>query len=148
MREKTVVMGGEESGGLSVLGHIPEKDGLLADLLIMEMIAAEQKSLSAIWREITEQYGEFVNTRLDIKLSDKRKDSLMEGLIRKPPSIIGGLKVKAVDRQDGLRFKLERDAWLLIRPSGTEPLIRVYIEARVREDFSSLVGCAPKLVEP
>ncbi|MFH1737169.1 MAG: phosphoglucomutase/phosphomannomutase family protein [Actinomycetota bacterium] len=148
MRERPVVMGGEESGGLSVLGHIPEKDGLLADLLIMEMIAVEEKSLSDIWRGITKRYGDFLNERLDIELNEKRKDKLLGGLNQKPPTTIGGLKVKSVDKLDGLRFTLDRDAWLLARSSGTEPLIRVYIEAQNDKDFTALVAGALELISP
>ena len=148
MRERPVVMGGEESGGLSVLGHIPEKDGLLADLLIMEMIAAEGKSLGDIWSGITKQYGDFFNKRLDVELIEEQKIKLLEDLNLKPPEAIGGLKVKAIDKLDGFRFSLERGAWLLARPSGTEPLIRIYIEAQNDKDFTELINGASEMVCP
>jgi phosphomannomutase len=148
MREGPVVMGGEESGGLSVLGHIPEKDGLLADLLIMEMIAVEEKSLGDIWSGITKRYGDFFNKRLDVELSEKKKIKLLEGLNLKPPEAIGGLKVKAIDKLDGFRFSLYRGAWLLARPSGTEPLIRVYIEAQNEKDFTALINGATEMICP
>lgn len=138
MRDRPVLIGGEESGGLSVLGHIPEKDGLLADMLMCEMVVMSGKKLSEIWTGVVSDFGEYHNLRIDIHIAEKRKIELLSSLKKHPPRDIGGLKVKQTDSLDGIRFNLENDAWLLIRPSGTEPLIRAYIEAKSQSDMRSM----------
>lgn len=130
MRRQPVIIGGEESGGLSVLGHIPEKDGLLANLLVAEMVAMEGKSLADIWAGLQAEFGEYFNTRLDIHYPLEKKNALLKSLTSAPPQRVGGLRVRQVNRTDGVKLLLEADAWLLIRPSGTEPLVRAYIEAK------------------
>jgi phosphomannomutase len=146
MRKRAVVIGGEESGGLSVLGHIPEKDGLLANMLVMEMIAVEDKPLSAIWAEVTAKYGRFYNERLDIHLPAGEKEERLAGLKNQPPEKIGDLEVLSVDTVDGVRLNLSDDAWLLIRPSGTEPLVRAYVETVSETNMKSVTTAARDLL--
>jgi len=145
MMERPVVVGGEESGGLSIQGHIPEKDGLLADLLLAEMVAFEQKPLTEILKEIYGKYGHFYTKRLDIHLAQDRKETLLKSLKETTPSEVAGDKVKEVRGVDGVKLVLESGDWILARPSGTEPLVRVYIESRDKERFSNLEDYALKL---
>ncbi len=129
MREK-VIIGGEESGGLSIDGHIPEKDGLLADLLVVEMVAKSKKTLSELWKDLIAKYGTYEFKRGKIETTEEKKSALMEGLKKSPPIEIGGMKVAEVKTTDGVKIILEDKSWLLVRPSGTEPIIRVYYESK------------------
>ncbi len=147
MRNGNVLIGGEESGGLSVKGHIPEKDGLLADLLILEMIAYENKPLSKIWQELlTDLKMELHQAREDFKLNNIQPKEIMAKLKENPPKTIANLSVTKVCDKDGLKFYIDKQSWLLVRPSGTEPLLRLYAEsdnqdylAKIMSDFSLIV---------
>ncbi len=145
--EKNAVIAGEESGGLSVQGHVPEKDGILADLLVLEMIAYEGKLLSEIREDFKKKYGEFHNTRLDLELEDLRsKDEIMEKF-RHISDRFGGLEIVYRDEIDGVRYSFSApNTWLLARPSGTEPVIRVYIESQDAKVFRNLISETKKLV--
>ena len=139
MRETAVLIGGEESGGLSVLGHIPEKDGVLADLLMVELVATEGKPLSLIVTEtIKEAGGPIASRRLDLHLTEAHKLAVLAAYRQAAPTAIGGIAVKQTDRKDGLKLYLEDGSWVLIRPSGTEPLIRVYLEAPTTPQLEAL----------
>ncbi len=134
MRDTTVLIGGEESGGLSILGHIPEKDGILADMLVAEAIAYEGKPLSQLVEEvIAEAGGPLHNKRLDLHLDEAHKAAVIDSFTKNPPTSITGLKVKEVGRKDGIKLYLEDGSWILLRPSGTEPLMRVYLETNSPE---------------
>lgn len=146
MMERPVVVGGEESGGLSILGHIPEKDGLLADLLLAEMVAYEEKPLGEILAAIYEKYGRFYTTRLDLHLAADKKDEVLRALKDEPPADISGDKVVEVRTVDGIKLILESGDWLLARPSGTEPLVRIYIESRDKARFSALERYAAEVI--
>jgi phosphomannomutase len=146
MRERDVIIGGEESGGLSVLGHIPEKDGLLANLLIAEMIAFEGKPLSRIWDGIRQEFGEVHNNRLDIHYPLDKKDALLSGLKEAPPKEFGGLEVLAVRTVEGVGLDLAGGAWMLVRPSGTEPLVRVYMEAGSQDALDAMKKAAEEML--
>lgn len=148
MRQQPVLIGGEESGGLSVLGHIPEKDGILADLLVVEMLAYEGKPLAAVWADLVREVGLApVNQRLDLRLTEAAKERLLERLRDATPDQVDGLAVTGVDRIDGTKLLLGDSAWMLVRPSGTEPLVRVYLEAEAPARLASLVRAATELVE-
>ncbi|MEB3145770.1 MAG: phosphoglucomutase/phosphomannomutase family protein, partial [Cylindrospermopsis raciborskii 1523720] len=122
MRETTVLIGGEESGGLSVIGHIPEKDGVLADMLVAEAIAYEGKPLSQLVQEaIAEADGPLYNNRLDLHLTEAHKNAVIKSYTQNPPSQVAGISVKEVGRKDGIKLYLAEGSWILLRPSGTEP---------------------------
>jgi phosphomannomutase len=134
MRETDVLIGGEESGGLSIIGHIPEKDGILADMLVAEAIAYEGKPLSQLVEEaIAEADGPLYNKRLDLHLNDAHKAAVLKSFTDNPPADIAGIKVKEIGRKDGIKLYLEDGSWVLLRPSGTEPLMRVYMETNSPE---------------
>ncbi|WP_218079608.1 phosphoglucomutase/phosphomannomutase family protein [Anthocerotibacter panamensis] len=141
MREIPVLIGGEESGGLSVLGHIPEKDGVLADLLMVEVVATEGKPLSQIVTQtIAEAGGPVYSRRLDLHLTPEHKDAVLAHYKKEAPTEVAGVLVKQVGRKDGLKLYLEDSSWVLLRPSGTEPLVRVYLEAGSAERLEQLAA--------
>lgn len=130
MRLKDVLIGGEESGGVSVKGHIPEKDGILANLLVLEMMEFEKKPLSKIWQDLVAEIGsDFVAKRADMHLTAASQKAFLERLTESPPESIGGEKVTKVGRLDGLKLYLDDFTFVLLRPSGTEPLMRLSYEA-------------------
>lgn len=139
MRTANVLIGGEESGGLSITGHIPEKDGVLAALLVVEAIAYAGKPLSQLVEEvIAAAGGPRYEHRLDFRLSNSHKAALMNTFSQNPPASVAGIKVKQIGRKDGIKLYLEDGSWVLLRPSGTEPLMRVYLETDDLEKQSSL----------
>ena len=128
MRNHKVIIGGEESGGLSILGHIPEKDGLIANLLVLEAMAHSQKSLVELEHDIYQLAGtRFYTDRIDIKLDSKEE---VAPVLEKAENIknIGHYEVTSIDKKDGVKLMLGENTKILIRPSGTEPLLRIYFE--------------------
>lgn len=148
MRETTVLIGGEESGGLSVIGHIPEKDGILADMLVAEAISYEGKPLSQLVEEaIAEADGPLFNHRLDLHLTEAHKQAVLTQCMSEPPTEVAGIKVKEVGRKDGIKLYLEEGSWVLLRPSGTEPLIRVYMETNSVEKQQSIASAMSAMIQ-
>ncbi len=139
MRQIPVLIGGEESGGLSILGHIPEKDGILANMLVAEAIAYAGKPLSQIVAEVIAEAGGYLcNHRLDLDLSNPHKAAVIQHFTNHPPKAIAGIGVKQVGFKDGVKLYLEHDSWILLRPSGTEPLMRVYMETRTESEQNAI----------
>lgn len=138
MRENDCLIGGEESGGLSIKGHIPEKDGLLANLLVLEAMAYWGKSLVELQNELKEFVGaEYINDRIDFKLNDRSEVNVVIDKIAEIKSA-GGLNVTKTDRKDGIKIYLGDNSWVLARPSGTEPLLRIYFESDSKENLKKL----------
>jgi len=146
MLDDDVIIGGEESGGISIKGHIPEKDGLLANLLMVEMIAKHGKPLSAIWQDLTKRVGEVYTLRTNLHLREKNKASLMDKLSKETPRDLAGLKVRQVNKLDGVKLVLSDGSWVLARPSGTEPLVRVYAESDKKEKLAVISEAVQNLV--
>ncbi|MFB8789735.1 MAG: phosphoglucomutase/phosphomannomutase family protein [Potamolinea sp.] len=147
MRETDVLIGGEESGGLSIIGHIPEKDGILADMLVAEAIAYEGKPLSQLVEEaIAEADGPLYNQRLDLHLEDAHKAAVLKSFTDNPPAEIAGIKVKEIGRKDGIKLYLEEGSWVLLRPSGTEPLMRVYLETNSLEKQKQIAETMEQMI--
>lgn len=131
MLNNNVLIGGEESGGISIKGHIPEGDGILTGLLLIEMVAATGKPLEQLVTELIDEFGPSHYARDDLRLARPiSKARMVETLRDSAPDAIGGVAVKSVNDVDGVKYVLEDESWLLIRPSGTEPVLRVYAEAR------------------
>jgi alpha-D-glucose phosphate-specific phosphoglucomutase len=143
---KKCLLGAEESGGLSIAGHIPEKDGILANLLVVEALAYFKKPLKKVLDEIHKKYGYFYNERIDLKMSWGEQAKFMEKIANNPPKSIAGVKVKEVNKLDGFKFILENNDWLMFRPSGTEPMVRCYIESRSKKGFNTLKAQAKKMI--
>jgi len=123
------IIGGEESGGLSIANHVPEKDGILACLLVAEMVAVKGQKLSRILDGIYREFGRSYPGKLSVKLTDGEKARLLNMLKNRPPKEIMGVKVEKSDSTDGYKFDLADLGWVLVRPSGTEPLVRFHFEA-------------------
>jgi alpha-D-glucose phosphate-specific phosphoglucomutase len=125
-----VLMGGEESGGISVKGHIPEGDGVLMGLLLLEVIAAAEKPLHKLVEALLAEYGPAQYARTDMKLvRPVVKAALVAKLTEDAPGEIAGISIESIQTTDGIKYYLADGSWLLIRPSGTEPVLRVYAEA-------------------
>lgn len=138
MMKKGSVLGGEESGGLSITGHIPEKDGILAAVLIAELVAAEKKSLGEILADLDREYGALLSERLDIHCTQEIKERVLADLQELAPPEIAGLAVNKVNAIDGKKIVLADGSWLLIRASGTEPLFRIYVETDSTEKLRQI----------
>jgi len=129
IREDKIALGGEESAGLTIRGHIPEKDGILACLLVAEMIAARGASIGEQVRAMYKKLGrEYWPVRENLHLSDEQKANAVER-VAVDSSTLAGRKVISIDRTDGAKFVLDDGSWMLLRLSGTEPLLRLYVEA-------------------
>ncbi len=139
MRKYNPIIGGEESGGLSIQGHIPEKDGILANLLVLEAMAYEDKSLVELQKDLYNFAGcKFYNDRIDKKLDnfDLVKPVLDE---YKSKTQVGDFKVKNIDTKDGVKLYFDDNtSWILVRASGTEPLLRIYFESDSVEKLEKL----------
>lgn len=139
MRKFNPIIGGEESGGLSIQGHIPEKDGILANLLILEAMAYENKSLVDLQKELYNFAGcKFYNDRIDKRLDNVEEiKPLLETYKNK--ASVGNFKVIKSDTKDGVKLYFDdNSSWMLIRPSGTEPLLRIYFESDSKEKLEKL----------
>lgn len=145
LQKEGVIIGGEESGGLSIEGHIPEKDGILALALIAEIRAIEGKSLTTLLKEIYEQFGAIYSKRVDFHCTNRHKHQFFEDIVKNPPAHIGDMAVERYSDMDGMKFYLEDGSWALFRPSGTEPLVRIYLEALSKERLKVLVEDASNL---
>jgi len=146
MVDGNVLVGGEESGGLAVKGHIPERDGLYIGLLILEMMVKSGKKLSELVQELFDEFGPHFTYRNDMHTSDKKKKAMMNYCEEKKLTEIAGKKVSGREFTDGVKHILEDDSWLLVRPSGTEPVLRIYSEAGTEKDAVALVKDASNIV--
>lgn len=143
MLSGNVIIGGEESGGLSILGHIPEKDGILADLLLLEIqsylnLNDNGKSLSAYLNDISKEFGNFYNERIDISVPFEKMRPIVEYFKNFKDSTINNIKINEILLKDGVKLILDNKSWFLIRASGTESLIRCYVESREKTFFNEL----------
>mgnify|MGYP001044053347 FL=1 len=133
-----IMFGGEESACVAVKDHLPEKDGIFAGLLVAEMIAAAGRSLTSLRRDLFEAYGPATSGQRTLALTPERAKRL-KALVQDPPAKLGRRKVLAVETIDGLKLDLEADRWLVVRQSGTEPLIRCYAEAETPEEVEAIL---------
>ena len=140
-----ILFGAEESAGLTIEGHVPEKDGILADLLVAEMVGASGKSLEELSADLAREIGPFFSSRLDLSLAPEARPSLARHRAS-PPERLAGRRVVSVNQLDGLKLRFEDGSWILVRESGTEPVARVYAEARSRTDLASLADAGRELL--
>jgi phosphomannomutase len=148
MMSEDVLIGGEESGGISFKGHIPEGDGPIMGLLLVEMIAAWRKSLHGLVEDLLADVGPAFYERADLRLSHPvAKAEMTDFLTKKAPTQIGAQKIVEVSNRDGVKYIADDDSWLLIRPSGTEPVLRVYAEGRNLQMVKDLLGFGKQVAE-
>lgn len=133
-----IILGGEESAGLSIKGHYPEKDGILACLLAIEAVAVRGASLTEQLNDLTARVGKLYSGRIGVKLNSEIADKLKDKLSREP-SEIEGRKIEKINRMDGVKFIFTDGSWMLMRPSGTEPLVRIYAESENKQDLEVLL---------
>lgn len=148
MLRDDILIGGEESGGISFKGHIPEGDGILMGLLLVEMVATADKPLDELVADLLNEVGPVHYTRLDLRLSRPiQKERLVKELAETAPEEISGISVNDINTMDGIKYLLEDDSWLLIRPSGTEPVLRIYAEASEPERVKALLDHGRSIAE-
>lgn len=138
INEDKIILGGEESAGLSIKGHYPEKDGILACLLAAEAVATRGVSLSEQLAALEQRVGHIASGRIGVRLTPEIAASL-PGKLKQEPTEIEGRRIARVNRMDGVKFIFADGAWLLLRPSGTEPLVRVYAESESDTEMEVLL---------
>lgn len=127
--EENVLLGGEESGGIAINSHIPERDGIWMGLILFEFLAKSGKSIDDLIKEVYDIVGEFAFERIDLHLDNTKKQTIIENCKNNKYSKFGNYQVKKIETTDGFKFFFDEDTWLMIRPSGTEPVLRTYAEA-------------------
>jgi phosphomannomutase len=145
MLEHDILMGGEESGGLGVKGHIPERDGILMALLLLEAMAVTGKGLRQLLNETMDEIGHFFYRRIDLPIAPEAKAKLIAQLKTAAPATIAGRLVAEQNFRDGFTFIFSDGSWLLVRPSGTEPVLRLYSEASSPETVELLLSAGREL---
>lgn len=146
IRDDQIVIGGEESAGLTVRGHVPDKDGILACLLVAEMVAVEGKSLGALLADLYRRVGEFHTDRRNLRLSPELEAGYADK-VSNLPAVLAGRKVVEVITVDGVKLLLEGGGWVLFRKSGTEPVVRVYAEAGSAATLAELMDAGVGFVK-
>ena len=146
MESEAIIVGGEESGGLSVKGHVPEKDGILACLLMAELVATEGQSLGRILKRLEKQTGEFHTDRINVRIAPEKKEALLQRLAAGLPNV-GSFKVEKFITTDGYKFLLPDREWVAFRASGTEPLIRCYLEAKSAAHLEKLRAACRRILQ-
>ncbi|MBC8028946.1 MAG: phosphoglucomutase/phosphomannomutase family protein [Pyrinomonadaceae bacterium] len=138
INEDKIVIGGEESAGLSIKGHYPEKDGILACLLAAEAVASRGTSLTEQLNDLYARVGKLESGRIGVRLTTELMETLGDKL-KQDPREIGGRRVERTNRIDGVKFIFADGSWLLMRPSGTEPVVRIYAESESAKDLEVLL---------
>ena len=140
MTQEEVLVGGEESGGLAVTGHIPERDGIWIGLLILEFMAKTGKSLKELINDVYELVGPFSFDRDDLHIKEEQKQAIINTCKTAPYKKLGNYTVQKLETTDGFKFYLSDDEWVMIRPSGTEPVLRVYAQAPTMDGVKALLA--------
>jgi phosphomannomutase len=147
MLKQNILIGAEESGGIGVQGHIPERDGVLNCLLLLEAVIMAGKSPSEMVKEMHREFGEFYFGRRDMHVDVKRGQDLVATLASAPPVAVAGYAVRGVETMDGTKLLFEDESWLLFRQSGTEPVLRIYSEATSTSKMEALLDQGVKFAD-
>jgi phosphomannomutase len=147
MLTEEVLIGGEESGGVGLSRHLPERDGTFVNLLVLDMLATSGKSCTALIQEMWREFGEFHFDRRDLHIPIPIGQAVVQSLRVRPPSTFAGRPVARVETLDGSKVFLEKGSWILFRQSGTEPLLRVYCEAASPGEVQEILAAGLKFVE-
>ncbi len=145
--EKDFLIGGEESGGIGVKNYIPERDGILISLLLVEIMLANGKTLGQLINELMDRIGHFYYDRWDVEIDHAVKPALLRYLKRFNPGSLLGRKVSKINNQDGYKYYLENNGWLMIRASGTEAVVRLYAEAESAQKVSDLLKTGKQILD-
>jgi phosphomannomutase len=145
MLKDDILVGAEESGGIGVKGHIPERDGILNSLLFLEAVITAGKPPSEMLRELHNEFGDFRFGRRDLQVPVAQGKALEAKLASDPPTTIAGDKVVNVETLDGTKLEFGDESWLLFRQSGTEPALRIYSEATSVQKMNELLDAGVSL---
>jgi phosphomannomutase len=143
--KEDILLGGEESGGMGIKGYTPERDGILAGLMLLELVAYEKKSLAGILKELMNEHGYYYYDRTDLHTGNAQK--IVEKLKKSPPDKFAGKKIEKVETLDGIKLNLEGGEWILFRASGTEPLLRIYVEGTSESAVKQILGSGEELIK-
>ncbi|MEG0217144.1 MAG: phosphoglucosamine mutase [Raoultibacter sp.] len=147
MGKGDVMLGGEESGGIGIPSHVMERDGLLMALLLVETMAQRHMSLGQLVQDMCDTLGTLEFARRGLSITEEQMQHFRTEIVPNcSKQAFCGKQVVAVDRRDGVKFSLENDAWVMMRPSGTEPLVRIYAEAATMEEVEALLEAASEVV--
>lgn len=148
MLEGDVLIGGEESGGIGIQGHIPERDSFLNGLLLLETMASTGKTLDVLFADIEKEVGwQHAYDRLDLHLSGNALKDAVTNALKDPPKEMSGRRLESVETLDGVKLNLSGNAWLMFRASGTEPVLRIYCEAATPDEVKTILQGAREFVE-
>jgi len=142
-----VMLGAEESGGIGFQGHIPERDGIAAGLMLLEMLAMERQPVTRLIAKLEKEFGPHHYDRVDIHFPLDQRPVLIRHLRQNPPSRLLGCPVVDVKSYDGVKFISSDTSWLMLRGSGTEPILRIYAEGRSPDDVKKLLKLGVSLTK-
>jgi phosphomannomutase len=145
MLKGNVILGAEESGGIGFPGHVPERDAILAGLRLLELLATERLSVNQLIARLEKEYGPHRYARNDARFPLEKRAALMEFCAKNPPARLLRSPVAEVKTYDGVKFVAEDGSWLMLRGSGTEPILRIYAEARTDADARKLLRAGARL---
>jgi len=146
MTREDVLVGGEESGGIAVKGHIPERDGIYDGLVLYEYMTKSGKTLKELCEEIYEVVGRFVFERNDLHLAEEKKQAIIANCKAGKYTSFGKYKVEKTEDLDGFKYHFDNGGWIMIRPSGTEPLLRIYAEGSSREEVLQMLETVQSII--
>ena len=147
MLETEILIGGEESGGIGLSRHLPERDGIFVNLLVLDLLAASGKTCTELVRDMWKEFGEFHYGRRDLHVPIEAGQAVVAKWQADPPESFAGRRVRDVGKLDGSKVFMDNDSWILFRQSGTEPLLRVYCEAPTRAAVDEIMGAGLRFVE-
>jgi len=141
-----IIFGGEESAGMTIKDHVPEKDGIIACMLVAEMVSQEKRPIKELLKRLYKEVGTILNDRVNIRLTEVNQKLVAERLAQ-PLTELGGLRVKGKKATaDGTKYMLDDDSWVLMRASGTEPVVRIYVEAESEAKIQNLIEAGKKFI--
>jgi len=146
MLEVDALIGGEESGGFAFRHHVPERDGILAGLYLLDLMVRLERKPSELIKLLFEEVGPSYYKRIDTPLASAEREAREHAIRSTSPETVGGLKVTSINRTDGHKFELEDGGWLLIRFSGTEPIVRVYCETPREQQVEPILADGLRMI--
>lgn len=147
MLDREILIGGEESGGIGLSRHLPERDGIFVNLLMLDLLAASGKTCTELVREMWREFGEFHYDRRDLHVPIQAGHAVISKWHTEPPMTLAGRRVREVGKMDGAKVFLDHDSWILFRQSGTEPVLRVYCEAPTQSSVQEIISAGLQFVE-